>query len=66
MSSVFFTKAIEIMMQIPAPQARHGIPSQMPEALFTSQVFLGLEVEIPGPRANPESSPTARLLLRYF
>jgi hypothetical protein len=31
MSSVFCTKAIEIMMQIPAPQARHGIPSQMPE-----------------------------------
>jgi hypothetical protein len=31
MSSVFFTKAIEIMMQIPALQARHGIPSQMPE-----------------------------------
>jgi hypothetical protein len=30
MSSVFF-KAVEIMMQIPTPQARHGIPSQMPE-----------------------------------
>jgi hypothetical protein len=31
MSSVFFTKTIEIMMQIPAPQARLGIPSQMPQ-----------------------------------
>lgn len=36
------------------------------KALFTSQVFLGLRGEITGPRANPETSRTGRLLLRYI